>query len=233
METADAPDSPRLSVVIPTAGAEPALPACLAGLGRVGVAIEIIVAAADADEEAAHAATSAGATVVATARGRGHQLSAGARAARGAWLLFIHADTVLGEGWSREAEAFTAERGNHERAGVFRLALDDPAAAARRLEAMAAWRSRTLGLPYGDQGLLISRDFYDRLGGYAEVPLMEDVALVRRIGRARLHHFETAALTSAARYRRTGYFRRSALNLSCLALYFLGVPPRWIVRLYD
>ena len=232
METTGASGSPRLSVVIPTAGAEPSLPACLAGLGLGEAEIEVIVAAADADAETARAAAAAGARVVATERGRGHQLSAGARVARGTWLLFVHADTVLGAGWNEEAEAFIAEPGNRERAGVFRLTLDDRAAAARRLEAMVAWRSRALGLPYGDQGLLISRDFYDRLGGYAALPLMEDVALVRRIGRARLRHFETAALTSAARYRRAGYLRRSARNLSCLALYFLGVPPRWIVRLY-
>ena len=112
------------------------------------------------------------------------------------------------------------------------MALDDPKAAARRLEVMVAWRCRVLGLPYGDQGLLISRAFHDRLGGFSDQPLMEDVALVRRIGRARLRFFETAALTSAARYRRAGYAWRSARNLGCLALYFLGVPPRWIVPLY-
>ena len=230
-----AAESVALTVVIPTVGPEPHLAACLDGLRAAPARreeTEIVVAAAGGSEATARTAAATGATVLTTERGRGLQLSAGAAAARGTWLLFIHADTVLGAGWAAEAGAFMAEPRNQARAGAFRLTLDDPAPAARRLEAMVAWRCRALGLPYGDQGLLISRDFYGRLGGFAHVPLMEDVALVRRIGRARLHLFETAALTSAARYRRAGYIRRSARNLGCLALYFLGVPPRVIARVY-
>ena len=235
-ETAAGPGPVRLSVVIPTVGPEPTLAACLEGLRPArawGEEIEIVLAAAE-DESAAtaRAAQAMGARIVASVRGRGLQLGAGARAARGAWLLFVHADTLLAPGWAEEAAAFMADPANVERAGAFRFALDDPAPAARRLEAMVAWRCRALGLPYGDQGLLISRAFYDRLGGFAHLPLMEDVAFARRIGRARLHFFDTAALTSAARYRRAGYAWRSARNLGCLALYFLGVPPRLIVRLY-
>ena len=229
-ETAAGPGPVRLSVVIPTAGPEPTLAACLEGL-RLGRAwdgeMEIVLAVAGDGRAAA-----AGVRIVASASGRGLQLGSGARAARGAWLLFVHADTVLAPGWADEAAAFMTDPANTERAATFRFALDDRSGAARRLEAMVAWRCRALGLPYGDQGLLISRAFYDRLGGFAHLPLMEDVAFVRRIGRTRLHFFETAALTSAARYRRAGYIRRSARNLGCLALYFLGVPPRLIVRLY-
>ncbi|MEE8246899.1 MAG: glycosyl transferase family 2, partial [Alphaproteobacteria bacterium] len=88
------------------------------------------------------------------------------------------------------------------------------------------------GLPYGDQGLLIHRDLYSRVGGFRPLPLMEDVDIVRRIGARRLVVLEAAALTSAARYRRAGYLRRSLRNLACLGLYFLGVPPRLLVRLY-
>jgi hypothetical protein len=138
----------------------------------------------------------------------------------------------LEPGWSRIAVRFIADSANRERAGVFRFALDDPARAARRLERMVAWRCRVLGLPYGDQGLLIARPFYDRLGGFRPLPLMEDVELVRRIGRARLAFLSARAITSAARYRREGWLLRSARNLSCLALYFFGVPPRLIRRLY-
>ena len=224
-----------LSIVIPTVGPEPSLAACLAGLRADPTwrqDAEIVIAAAGKTAATEQAAASVGARVVATDRGRGLQLGAGAHAALGEWLLFVHADTVLGAGWGEEAHAFIAGSRSRERAGAFRLTLDDPAPAARRLEALVAWRCRALRLPYGDQGLLISRDFYDRLGGFAHLPLMEDVALVRRIGRARLHLFETAALTSAARYRRAGYLRRSARNLGCLALYFLGVPPRLIARVY-
>jgi hypothetical protein len=100
------------------------------------------------------------------------------------------------------------------------------------LERLVAWRVRTLALPYGDQGLLIRRDFYRSLGGFRPWPLMEDVDLVRRIGRHRLTVLRSAARTSAERWRRGGWKRRSLRNLGCLTLYFLGVPPRLIAHLY-
>jgi rSAM/selenodomain-associated transferase 2 len=170
--------------------------------------------------------------VVEGTRGRGTQLAAGAAAATGDWLLFLHADTRLAPGWSAVARAFMADPANHERAGYFAFAVDDPAPQARRLERLVAWRCRVLGLPYGDQALLISRAFYDRVGGFRPLPLMEDVDLVRRIGRARLVALPGVAVTSAARWRRDGWTIRSMRNLACLALWFAGVPPRWIVRLY-
>jgi len=125
-----------------------------------------------------------------------------------------------------------AQPGAAERAAVFRLRLDDAAPAARRIEKLAAWRSRRLGLPYGDQGLLIARRLYDQLGGYRPLPLMEDVDLVRRLGRRRLAALGSAAVTSAARYRRDGWWLRPLRNLALLALYYLGLPPRWLARLY-
>lgn len=94
---------------------------------------------------------------------------------------------------------------------------------------MVAWRSRVLGLPYGDQGLLIHRDLLRRVGGVRPLPLMEDVDLIRRLGRGRLVALAADAVTSAARWEREGYARRSARNLMCLSLWFAGVPP-WLIR---
>ena len=95
-----------------------------------------------------------------------------------------------------------------------------------------AWRCRVLALPYGDQGLLIHRDLLASVGGIRPLPLMEDVDLVRRLGRRRLVALDAAAITSAAKWQRQGWYRRSLRNLACLALYFAGVPPRLIARLY-
>lgn len=192
---------------------------------------EIVIADGGSRDGSVAAARAAGARVVAAPRGRGTQLAAGAAAARGAWLLFLHADTRLGPGWAGAAARFIADERNGERAAYFRFRLDDGAAAARRLERAVAWRSRW-GLPYGDQGLLLPRALYDRIGGFRAMPLMEDVDLVRRIGKARLVPLAAEALTSAARYRRDGYVRRSLRNLCCLALWRMGVPPRLIARLY-
>jgi hypothetical protein len=125
-----------------------------------------------------------------------------------------------------------AHEGNRARAAYLRFRLDDRSPAARRIEAIVDWRCRLLALPYGDQGLLIAAAFYRALGGFRPLPLMEDVDLVRRIGRRRLVPLAADAVTSAARYRREGYLSRPLRNLGCLALYFLGLPPRVILRLY-
>jgi hypothetical protein len=117
-------------------------------------------------------------------------------------------------------------------AGYFRFVLDSADRRARRLERIVAWRGRVLGLPYGDQGLLIHRDLLRAVGGMKPMPLMEDVDLVRRLGRRRLRALPADAVTSAERWERDGYLRRSTRNLLCLSLWFAGVPPRLIRRLY-
>ena len=160
-----------------------------------------------------------GVRAISAPQGRGRQLAAGADAAieTGAeWLFFLHADSIPERGWREILAAFMAEPGNRDRAGYGRLALDDPSPAARRLEAMVAWRCRRFGLPYGDQGLLIHRNLYRSAGGFPPIELMEDVALVRRIGRSRLSGLPLAVTTSAERYRRDGYFRRPLRNLELL-----------------
>lgn len=173
-----------------------------------------------------------GATVFEAEKGRGMQMAAGAARATSDWLLFLHADTRLQAGWQASASAFITDNRSSRKAAYFRFCLDDISPKAKRLERLVAWRCRRFGLPYGDQGLLIRRAFYEELGGYKPVPLMEDVDLVRRIGRGNLVMLEADAVTSEARYRRDGYWRRSLRNLSLLSLYFLGASPHWLVRAY-
>ncbi len=219
----------NLSVVIPTLNAASCLPATLAALADTD---EIIIADSGSNDGTIALAAASGARAIAAPLGRGHQLIAGARAARNAWLLFLHADTVIEPGWRDEVERFMALPEHAKVAATFRFALDDDSPSARRLEAVVAWRVRWFGLAYGDQGLLIHRDFYAALGGFRPWPLMEDVDFVRRIGRRRLLVLRAAARTSAERWRQDGWRRRSARNVGCLALYFAGVPPHIIRRLY-
>lgn len=216
-----------LSVVVPTLDAAATLRACLEALGAVG---ELIVADGGSSDSTRDIAVGAGANLIEAPRGRGVQLAAGAAAARGDWLLFLHADTRLSHGWRAAAEAHMLQ---HEgEAGCFRFRLDDGAWQARLVERAVALRVRLLALPYGDQGLLVPRSLYEEAGGYRPLPLMEDVDLVRRIGRARLRAIDADALTSAERWRRDGWAARSARNLACLSLYLAGVAPERVARLY-
>ncbi len=217
-----------VSVVIPTLNAAETLPTTLAALGDA----EIVVTDGGSSDATVSLAEAAGAKVVRAQTGRGQQLIVGAEAASGAWLLFLHADTVPQSAWLEQIVAFVTYPVNARRAAAFRLAIDLPGAGARRLERWVAWRSRALALPYGDQALLMANPFYREVGGYRPLSLMEDVDLVRRIGSARLVMLESTMLTSGWRYRRPGVLRRGLRNFACLGLYFLGMPPRFITRLY-
>jgi rSAM/selenodomain-associated transferase 2 len=218
-----------LTIVVPALNAARTLGATLDACAEAAGAEVLVVDGGSRDETPA-VARRCGARVLDSAPGRGRQLALGAGAARGAWLLFLHADTVPASGWAEAARAFMAERTG--RAAYFAFALDDPSPEARRLERLVAWRCRALALPYGDQGLLIPRALYEAVGGFRPLPLMEDVDLVRRLGRRRLAALPVAAVTSAERWRREGWRLRSARNLACLSLWFLGVPPGAIKRLY-
>jgi len=222
-----------LSIVIPTYRAAGVLGQTLRGLiAAMAAGDETVVADGGSDDGTVEIAAAAGARVVAAPRGRGTQLAAGAAAAVNDWLLFIHADSLPGPNWRAAAGGHMADPANALRAGYFRLTLDDAAPAARRVERLAAWRARALGLPYGDQGLLVPRALYEAAGGYRPLVMMEDVDLVRRIGRDRLVELPAEATTSAARYRRDGWWARPARNILCLGLFFAGVPARWIERVY-
>jgi rSAM/selenodomain-associated transferase 2 len=218
-----------IDVVIPTLNAAADLAGTLASLGREQ---NVFICDGGSRDDSVSIARSAGATVAIADAGRGRQLAAGAALGDAPWLLFLHADTVLAPHWTDIAHRFMAEHGNARRAGYFRLRFDSADPRARRIERLVAWRCRTFGLPYGDQGLLMSRDFYREVGGFRPLPLMEDVDLARRIGRHRLVALDADAVTSARRYERDGWLARPLRNLTCVGLYFAGLPPSVVRRIY-
>jgi rSAM/selenodomain-associated transferase 2 len=213
-----------ISIIIPVLNAAAHLRPTLAALGGDA---EIVVVDGGSTDGTPDRAAEAGAWVLTAPRGRGTQLAAGIAAATHPWILLLHADTILSPNWR------DALHHDPTQAGYFRFVLDSDDRRARRLERMVAWRCRVLGLPYGDQGLLIHRDLLQAVGGMKPLPLMEDVDLIRRLGRARLIALPANALTSARKWERDGYRRRSARNLLCLSLWFAGVPPRLIRRIYQ
>lgn len=228
---------PVISVIIPTLNAAAGLPATLGALVPAavdGLVAEVIVSDGGSSDATRAIADAFGATIVTGEAGRGGQLRAGAALARSPWLLFLHADTVLSSGWHGEVTTFIGHDPNsaRSRAAAFRFALDDQGMAPRLLEWGVRLRSGILKLPYGDQGLLISRALYDEIGGYAPLPLMEDIDIVRRLGWHRVIMLRCEAVTSAERFRRRGYVRQVARNLTCLALYRLGASSETLTRIY-
>lgn len=227
-----------ITVVIPTLNAETSLAATLTSLvpGAVeGLIRQVVIVDGGSSDRTLRIAEDSGADIIRSEPGRGRQLQAGAKAARFPWLLFLHADTVLDAGWERETAAFIERVDVGQRpasAAAFRFALDDMGFLPRLIETGVALRCTILRLPYGDQGLLIPKRLYDEIGGFKPMPLMEDVDMVRRLGRSRTLILRTQAVTSAIRYKRDGYIRRAARNLICVGLYYVRAPLPLIVRLY-
>lgn len=215
---------PLVSVIVPALDDRPAVEQLL-GQIRPGPEVELIVADGGGDPELERISP----RYVRTAAGRARQMNAGAAVATGEWLLFLHADSRLPERWLETFRAHT----RHADAGWFRFALDDSAWQARILERVVAWRVRRLRLPYGDQGIFVRRVLFESMRGYRDMPLMEDVDFVRRLTqRARVVELPAALVTSARRWRRDGWVRRSGRNLILLTLYYLGVAPARLARWY-
>ena len=230
--------APALSVVVPALDEARTLPALLDALARgVRAPHEVIVADGGSADGTAEVARAAGARVVTGGRGRGRQLAAAVAAARAPLLCAFHADARPSPRALEHLDALavaTAAGRPPAHAYAFRLAIDAPGAAFRAVERAANARSRWLRLPYGDQGLVVTRAAYDAAGGYPPWPLMEDVALVRALRRVTGVRLLDAEVTvSARRWRRDGVARRTLANWWLLARWWLGASPDRLAREYD
>lgn len=218
-----------ISVVIPTLNAADGLPACLAALVEgleAGLIREVILSDGGSTDATMAVAQAWGAEVVQGAPSRGKQLKDGCAAAQGDWLLVVHADSILQPGWSLAAMKHMQSR----KAGWFQLQFDAKGLAAKIVAGWANMRSRW-GLPYGDQGVLLPKTLYAQCGGYLDQPLMEDVALARRLSK-HLAPIDAVIVTSAAKYQAQGWGRRGLRNLWTLIRYFCGVAPAKLAAAY-
>ncbi|MCL6284137.1 TIGR04283 family arsenosugar biosynthesis glycosyltransferase [Ruegeria sp. 2012CJ41-6] len=219
----------KISIVIPTLDAADSLPACLEALIEgltAGLIRELIVTDGGSQDATCAIADEAGAQLVTGPASRGGQLRRGCAAAQGDWLLVLHADTLLERGWSQVVGDHIEGSGQ---GAYFRLVFRARGFAPTWIAGWANLRSRLFGLPYGDQGLLVRRSVYERVAGYPDQPLMEDVALVRAL--PRLKALPVRATTSADRYRH-GWLRRGARNLWTLTRYFAGADPQKLAESY-
>ena len=171
-------------------------------------------------------------SLLTSAAGRGRQMNAGASAAAGRWLLFLHADTLPPREWL--AELRRADADPRIAGGSFRFQLDSCAWQARVIERCVAWRVALLGLAYGDQALFVRRDVFEAVGGYREWPLLEDVDFITRLRNAgRLYHSPLPVVTSARRWKRDGWWRRTANNVFLQLAFAAGVRPDRLARQYQ
>ena len=224
---------PLVSVVVPVLRDTDQLARLLEALGP-GPTFEVIVANGDQDDASLSVVADRFPTVRWShgAPGRATQMNAGARLAAGRWLLFLHADARLDTAWKEEMQRIDRES-DESVGGAFAFRLRHPGAMARALEYGVALRVRWCGLPYGDQGIFVRRDRFEALGGYAQLPIMEDVDLVRRLRReGRMVWSPVPIVVSARRWERDGWLRRSVLNMVLVGLFYLGVSPGWLARRY-
>ena len=219
-----------LHIIIPTYEAERPLARLLPQLDGT----RIIVADCGSSDATCHVSLRHGAQVALGAKGRGAQLRLGAKLAclsghADDWFLFLHADSDLPQGWQACVEQAMTE--DHPR--YFRFRANRSGLKARMMDQFVALRGWALGLPYGDQGLLISRALYEQVGGYAALPLFEDVEMVRRVKRmARLRALPLALTTDVSDHWEQGLWRRGTRNLGLLWRYFRGADVNDLLKVY-
>lgn len=222
---------PGISVIIPAWNEAALIGSALENIPANGTDVEVIVVDGGSHDATVEIATRLGARVIRTDAGRARQMNAGAAAAKHEILLFLHADTRLPRGFPAMVREALQRPGVI--AGAFRLRVDSGRRAMRLVERLANFRSRYLQTPYGDQALFVLACRFREMGGFADLPIMEDFELVRRLRRlGRIHVVAAAAMTSARRWERLGVLRTTLINQVVLFAYMLGVSPARIARWY-
>ena len=221
-----------ISIIIPALDEETHIGACIATIRKNGDSCEIIVAdGGSSDRTAEIAETRQGVKVVKTGRGRGLQMNAGASYATGEILLFLHADTILEDGWSKAVEA--ALQDALIVGGAFTFAIPHPGKKYRLVEQWVRFRCSLFMLPYGDQGIFVRRDVFKKLEGYKDIPLMEDVDLIERMkGLGKIVILDKKAYTSERRWLKKGLLRTAALKQMIMFLYRMGISPHKLAKIY-
>ncbi|GMR22590.1 MAG: TIGR04283 family arsenosugar biosynthesis glycosyltransferase [Acidobacteriota bacterium] len=210
----------KLTIIVPTLNEAGHLAASLASLPREA---EVVVADGGSTDETISIATRFGARIVTGSRGRARQMNQGVDAACGDTLLFLHADCTLGPDAYHQLQTALAD--DVVVGGSFRMSIRDASWGLRWIAATSNARARYLTTPYGDQALFVRRGAFEKLGGFPEIPFMEDVALVRKLKRlGKLVRVDETVTTGARHWQQLGSVRTTLLNWSMVTLYLLGVP---------
>jgi rSAM/selenodomain-associated transferase 2 len=224
----------KLAVIIPTVDEERSIETCLESVGQEP-SVETVVSDGGSTDATTDLAARRGARVITGPAGRGPQLNRGARATRAEHLLFLHADCRLPQGWLPEVLAALASPATA--LACFRLHTE-PAGVGEGSPVQRAWlrlldlRSLGVGLPYGDQAYSVRREVFERIGGFPEIPLMEDLVFARACRQhGDLRRLRSAVTTSARRFQRHPV-RSRVMTATFPMLFRLGLSPDRLARLY-
>lgn len=226
---------PLFSVIIPVLNEETAINSVIEHIGHLQGgpdASEIIVVDGDPEGKTIKAITDKKVVAAIGKKGRGNQMNKGAALAHGDVLVFLHVDTRLP--LNAFAHIHTALYDSSYKAGAFDLAIASDRPAFRLIARSASLRSRLTRIPYGDQTHFFRRDYFHAIGGFADIPIMEDVEIMRRVkkrGEA-IVFISQPSSTSARRWEKEGLLKCTLRNWFLLSLYIAGVSPERLARWY-
>ncbi len=193
--------------------------------------VELIVVDGGSRDQTVPFAQSIGARVLQSSPGRAQQMNIGANAATGSILLFLHADTQLPAGFDTMIRQALSQPATI--AGAFSLKIDADLWSLRWVEWGVNWRSRWLQMPYGDQAIFLHTHTFKTLGGFPNLPIMEDFELMRQLKqRGTIALLPAAVITSGRRWQTLGVLRTTLLNQWIILAYLLGVSPKRIAHWY-
>ena len=219
------PEAPslKISIVIPVLNEAPTISQVIS-IAQTARNVEITVVDGGSSDRTPEIAKSLGVRVVFTTPGRATQMNAGAAAATGDILLFLHADTHLPEGFDTCVRQALAKPGTV--GGAFELKIDAPLPSLRLVEKGVNCRSHFLQMPYGDQAIFLKTATFNQIGGFPNLPVMEDFEFVRRLKKqGHIEILPQPVLTSARRWQQLGVLKTTAINQIVIIAYFLGVSP--------
>ncbi len=220
----------NISIIIPTRNEADSIGRLLPELLAVP-GVELLVVDGGSTDNTVDIAKSLGAQVLSSPPGRAEQMNAGAEAAHGSILLFLHCDTKLAPGFVEQVEA--ALNQPEISAGAFQLSIDGKGFGLRVIEWLVDFRSKILQMPYGDQGIFVTTDIFFSVGTFPRQPIMEDFELMRRLrGRGKIKILPLHATTSARRWKKLGIMRTTVINQAIILGYLLGVNPEKLAGWY-
>lgn len=227
-ETSDLPIlPPKISIIIPTLNEAKTIEQTIARI-IANHNIEVIIVDGGSTDRTVEIAQKLGVKIVSASGGRAIQMNVGAAVATGKILLFLHADTLLPPGFAIMVRECLLPSNTHlgPIAGAFALRIDAPQWRLRLIEWGVNWRSRFCQMPYGDQAIFLTAETFDKIGGFPDLPIMEDFQLIRELSRlGRVEILSTPVLTSARRWLHRGIWQTTMINQLVIIGYLLGVPP--------